>query len=334
MKKSIINIVLCLITCLIFSGCIQDDQYDNTPSGNFEQLWKLLDEKYCFFDYKHIDWDSVHTVFKGYITSDMSQDALFEVLGKMLGTLKDGHVNLYSDGNISRYWSWYEDYPRNYDEAIIEKYLGTEYRIAGGMKCCIFDDNIGYISYNDFTNAVGHSNINQVLQYMSICNGLIIDIRNNGGGNLDNSTILASHFTNNKVLTGYIRHKVGAGHNEFSEPLAIYLEPAVGIRWQKKVVVLTNRHCFSAANNFANAMHCLSNVTLLGDKTGGGGGFPFSSELPNGWIVRFSACPYYDAEMNQIEFGINPDINVSFTTEDYAKGTDTLIEAARKLLSK
>ena len=72
---------------------------------------------------------------------------------------------------------------------------------------------------------------------------------------------------------------------------------------------------------------------MIGDKTGGGSGLPFSSELPNGWSVRFSASPMFDSDMNQIEFGIQPDIPVSITDEDRAKGIDTIIEAARKLLN-
>ena len=31
---------------------------------------------------------------------------------------------------------------------------------------------------------------------------------------------------NEKILTGYISHKTGTGHNDFSKPYAIYLEPA------------------------------------------------------------------------------------------------------------
>ena len=73
-------------------------------------------------------------------------------------------------------------------------------------------------------------------------------------------------------------------------------------------------------------------VTIMGDRTGGGSGLPFSSELPNGWSIRFSACPMYDAGMNQIEFGIKPDTCVSLTQEDLARNKDTMIEAAREFL--
>jgi hypothetical protein len=334
MKSIYSYIILLFMLSAGLTSCVSEKQYSDSPEGNFEQLWKIMDQKYCFFDYKHIDWDSVHTVYSKYITSDMKEDALFEVLGNMLSTLKDGHVNLYYTGNTARNWSWYEDYPRNFDQTIVDNYLGTDYHVAGGMKYKILPDNIGYVYYGDFSAGVGNGVINDMLAYFAICNGIIIDVRNNGGGLMTNSSTIASHFTNERVLTSYVRHKTGTGHNDFSEPFAIYLDPADGIRWQKKVIVLTNRHCFSATNDFVNSMRCLPNVTILGDKTGGGSGMPFTSELPNGWAVRFSASPYYDAQMNQIEFGIDPDIWVSLTTEDALKGIDTLIEAARKRLSE
>jgi C-terminal processing protease CtpA/Prc len=57
-----------------------------------------------------------------------------------------------------------------------------------------------------------------------------------------------------------------------------------------------------------------------------------SSELPNGWSVRFSSSPMYDAEMQCNEFGIDPDVKVDITSEDYQRGVDTIIETARELL--
>ena len=75
-------------------------------------------------------------------------------------------------------------------------------------------------------------------------------------------------------------------------------------------------------------------VTVVGDRTGGGSGLPFSSELPSGWSVRFSACPMFDSEMNQIEFGIAPDLYCSLTEYDVQRGVDTLIETAREIIKR
>ena len=59
---------------------------------------------------------------------------------------------------------------------------------------------------------------------------------------------------------------------------------------------------------------------------------PFSSELPNGWFLRFSACPMYDRNMNCTETGIDPDVKVDISDEDFHKGIDTIIETARAIL--
>ena len=73
-------------------------------------------------------------------------------------------------------------------------------------------------------------------------------------------------------------------------------------------------------------------MTVVGDYTGGGAGMPFSSELPNGWGVRFSACPMYDINKKCTEDGIAPDYQVSLSQEDFLQGKDTLIEFARSLV--
>ena len=41
------------------ASCVKEDEFDNTPEGNFELLWKIIDEHYCFFEYKDIDWNLV-----------------------------------------------------------------------------------------------------------------------------------------------------------------------------------------------------------------------------------------------------------------------------------
>jgi C-terminal processing protease CtpA/Prc len=139
----------------------------------------------------------------------------------------------------------------------------------------------------------------------------------------------AARFTNEEILVGYMRHKTGTGHNDFSDMEEQRLKPSSGVRWHKKVFVLTNRSVYSAANEFVKYMKCCPNVVVVGDKTGGGAGMPFSSELPNGWSVRFSACPMYDRQRQSTEFGIEPDHKVDLTDEDFLRGEDTIIEFAR-----
>lgn len=328
-----------VITIIItMASCVNEDSFDNSPEGNFEQLWKIIDEHYCFLDYKNeaygLDWNTIHTTYKNRITSKMTNKELFDVLSDMVNELHDGHVNLTSNDRTSQYRAWYDAYPRNFNDSIQSNYLGKDYYYSSGLKYCILDDNIGYIYCGSFEYTFGNSALDEILTYLSVCNGLIIDVRNNGGGNLTSSEALASRFTNKKILIGYMQYKTGKGHNDFSSPEAIYTStPTSRVRWQKPVAVLTNRRSYSATNDFVNRMNQLENVTLVGDKTGGGSGLPFTSEISNGWSIRFSACPIYDPNMNQIELGINPDIKVDISSEDYNRGVDTIIERARTLLN-
>ncbi|NDV78841.1 S41 family peptidase [Dysgonomonas sp. 511] len=326
------RIVLYLLISVIFISCFDEDKFENTKRGNFEALWNILNERYCFFEYKDVDWDEVYTRYSERISGNMDNDAFFSLMAEMLAELKDGHVNLTANHDVARYWKWYEDYPYNFDTKIQDNYLGTDYGIASGLKYKMLDDNIGYIYYGSFSSGIGEANINQVLDRFAVCEGIILDIRNNGGGLLSNSEKLASHFFNEKTHVGYMQHKTGKGRNDFSKPYETYVEPSNGVKYQKKVVILTNRRCYSAANDFVNAMRYAPDVTIVGDKTGGGSGMPFSSELPNGWSVRFSASPMYDAQMNHLEFGIDPHYKVDMTDEDMARGIDTIIEKAREII--
>ena len=322
---------LLFLTCLSgLTACIREEEYTNDPIGNFDQLWKIIDERYCFLDYKGIDWKKIGERKRKFIEPEMDDRDLFQVLSDMLYELQDGHVNLTSTDNQTHFDFWL-DSPRNFSEATIESnyYLGQQ---TAGFKYKILNDEVGYIYYEKFSEGIDNNDLDRVFSYFSNCKGLIIDVRQNSGGNATNSAKIASRFTEKKILTGYICHKTGPGHNDFSEPYAIYLEPAKGIRWQKKVAVLTNRHSYSATNDFVNHMRCLPNVTIVGDKTGGGSGMPFSSELPNGWTIRFSASPHFDKNMNHIEWGINPDVKVDINYKDEVNGFDTIIEEARKLL--
>ena len=335
--KLTVKIIFLSILSLIMTSCVKEEVIPDTPQGNFEVLWRIIDEHYCFFNYKHeqygLDWNEVYNRYSKQINNGMSKFQQFEVFTNMLSELKDGHVNLYTSFDMGRYWSWHENYPTNFSDTLLYIYIGTDYRIATGLRYKIFDDNIGYVRCPTFSNELGAGNLDEIFLYLAPCNGLIIDIRNNTGGMLTSAEELSARFTNEKILVGYMQHKTGKGHNDFSDMQEQWLEPSKGIRWQKKVVLLTNRQVFSAANEFTKYMKCCPNVTIVGDKTGGGAGLPFSSELPNGWSVRFSACPMYDKDKNNTEFGIAPHHYVSISDSDFLRGKDTMIEYARTLIN-
>ena len=345
---------------LLATSCLDDDEAEKDDSlrGNFEAFWQTLDEHYCYFDEKGVDWDGVYDKYAPlFKDSILTQFQLFQVLDEMVDTLRDGHINVYTPFNIARYWSWWEDYPDNYEDNLVyEYYLGTNYWYTSGMQYGKFTrDSIAYVRYSSFSSSIGESNLDYVLALLHNASGLILDIRDNGGGTLTNAVTLAERFATEKTLYGYIRHKTGKGHHDFSDPEPLYLEPASDrVFWDastRPVVILTNRHCFSSANNFVQLMRALDGtmttdslgiqrpklIKMCGDRTGGGSGLPFESVLPNGWRVRFSACPMTDQNGASTESGIDPSPGLKVDMDSisaFENHRDDIIEAARAYILK
>lgn len=335
MKHFIITIFI-IISLFLTNSCQPYKEWENNAEGNFDALWTILDEHYCFFEEKNIDWQQLGNKYRKRIIPGTSSQELFAVCAEMIDELKDGHTNLISGFDISYYKKWWTDYPQDFDYRVLqEHYLKFDYKTASGIIYKIMENNIGYMYYPSFSSTVGEGNLDWILSELAVCNGLIIDIRDNGGGELTNIETFVRRFIHKTTLAGYIRHKTGPEHNDFSEPYPFYYEPADSNRiiWDKPIVVLTNRSCFSAANNFVAIMKSLPNVKIAGARTGGGGGMPFSAELPNGWSIRFSACPITDPYNRNIETGIDPTpgYEIHCSPDEFANGKDAILNFALSL---
>ena len=323
--------------CLTLTGCHDEPHYQDTIIGNYDALADIIEKHYCFFADKDIDWQEVVSKHRADITSETNYIQLFFICSQLLDELKDGHVNLSSRFSISYYRNWWSDYPQDFNMRTLEEYyLNFNWLTTSGIIYKQLPGEVAYMYYPSFSNTVSETALDYVLAILANSRGLIIDIRDNGGGALTNINTLVGRFIDEEFTGGYIKHKTGPGHDDFSEPYPMVYKPAAPgrVKWKGQIVVLTNRSCFSAANSFVSVMKELPNVTIVGAKTGGGGGLPFTSELPIGWSVRFSACPILDAKGNNIESGIDPSpgCEVHASEEQLAQGIDPILDFAVDLL--
>lgn len=325
---------------LFLMSCHDEPSYKNDLSGNYHALVDIIDQHYCFFQDKDIDWHDIAEEYRKKINAYIEENGqiteiqFFYFCAQMLDELKDGHVNLSSRFAISYYRNWWSDYPQDFNLRTLEEYyLDFNWNSINGIYYKQIGDQIAYMYYPSFSYTISETSLDYILALMMNSRGLIIDIRDNGGGELTNINTLVGRFIDQPFVGGYLMHKTGPGHDDFSEPYPMEYKPTPNrIKWDGDIVVLTNRSCFSAANNFVSVMKDLPNVTIVGAKTGGGGGMPFTSELPIGWSVRFSACPILDAKGNVIENGIEPDYEVHAPDEELAEGKDAILEFALDLL--
>lgn len=298
------------------------------PMQVFDHLWKDVGERYAFFDHKNIDWESVGDQYRPKIREDMGQVELFELLAEVLFELEDGHVNLTNSFNRSRNWQWFEGYPDNYNENLIQAhYLGTDYWISGPLRHQVLGEVL-YVNYGSFSQTISEGNIQALMARSQGKKGLIIDVRNNGGGSLRNAERLASGFVEEETTYAMERIKNGPGKADFRPWEPKTFAPKEGLKFLGPVVVLTNRRSYSATTFFAQMMKVIPNVTLMGDQTGGGGGTPVFADLPNGWTYRFSGTQTIDLEGNQLEDGVAVAIRRDMSRQAEIRGRDSIIESA------
>ncbi len=299
-----------------------------SPTEVFEFLWNDINNRYSYFELKGIDWVEVKQRYAEQIDDQMSETELFDVLASMLFELKDGHVNLTSPFNRSRNWDWFQDEPLNYNQGIIDReYLGKDFHISGPLRHQIIDD-ILYVNYRSFADELRDRDIEAILQRAENARGVIIDVRSNGGGAINNAFNLASAFTNHSYTYGKVRIKNGPCSDCFSSWTDLRV-PAREKGWYNgALIVLTNSASYSSTTYFAEMMRQNPRALLLGAPTGGGGGTPAFGELPNGWSYRFSSTQAITLEDEHFELGIPVNVRVDLDKSDEDQGVDTMIERA------
>lgn len=328
----------CWLATGVLTSCHDAPDYKDDMMGNYDALCDIVAQRYCFFEEKGIDWKNLCDQYRGKITTETNTIQLFQIMSDLLDELKDGHVNLTSKFSTSYYREWWSAYPQDFNLRTVQQYyLDFDWFQTSGIVYKMLPEEIGYMYYSSFSNVIADSNLDYVLAILHKSKGLIIDIRDNGGGLLTNIDKLVGRFISRPITGGYIRHKTGPAPDAFSDPYPIEYKPAESgrVQYGGPIVILTNRSCYSAANNFVAVMKDLADVWICGARTGGGGGLPFSSELPNGWAVRFSACPITDAADQPTEFGIDPTpgFEVHASETELAEGHDAILDfAIRHLL--
>lgn len=334
MKRNSTIYLLVLLTFLVTAcekALIGADPVAN-PQAVFEHLWLDIHDRYAFFELKEIDWEGVKAQYQPRISDGMSQQALFEVLSEMLFELQDGHVNLTSPFNRSRNWDWFQDFPLNYNQGIIDRnYLGRDFWLTGPLRHQIID-NVLYINYRSFTDELTPKTIGAIVERAQGREGVIIDVRSNGGGSILNGLRLAAAFANETYTYGRVRIKDGPCRDCFSSWTDLNMEARSGQSYNGPVIVLTNRASYSTTTFFAEMMRVNPRAILMGAQTGGGGGTPAFGELPNGWLYRFSSTQAISNEGRQLEVGVPVDIEVELNLADEVRGVDTIIEKALNLL--
>lgn len=196
----------------------------------------------------------------------------------------------------------------------------------------ILDNNIGYINLPSFDEncAKEFKEIYKELANNKL-NGLVIDLRNNGGGIVDEALQIADYILEKNDIILITKDR-----NENEEIEKSTKKPIINV----PVVILTNKNTASASEILAGALKENGKATIVGEQTYGKGVIQELISLKDGSGIKITTEEYYTPNRNKInKIGIEPDEKVSLPDEVsniYSVDIkyDTQLQKAIKILSK
>jgi hypothetical protein len=342
----------------------------------FENFWVEMNFRYVYWDIDKTNWDSVYTVYheKFYALKNTDADRRKSVgyFRQMTKSLIDCHYSItfnqapLNDSIINPQYiqksvrsNFHQPY--NYSPGVIP-YLDKNYLFSKGtivnntslitvttgtinQKILYFNTN--FFSLNQSINKGDQQIKNAVNYFFSKLNtssnlrGIILDLRNNNGGDIADLNLFVGKFVQKNTLFGYTRNKSGVGKFDYLPwvDARVIHDPAYQNPYQ--VVVLADNFTASLSETIILALKADGRCTLVGETTYGATGPLADSNIFNSG--PFQIGTFMNVETSSVEFktlnnevieskGINPDTIIPFNISQLSKGKDPQLETAINIL--
>lgn len=379
--------------------------HDVTFAEDFDELWRTLKERYCYFDEKQTDWSAVRALYRPQALTAASRDDFGAVIDRVLGELYDGHTHRGggADGSarLPYYDLWVEpgragaamvtsvrDGSAAADAGVVpgDTIIGidggsvvaraqpaiprclrrpdpaaTAYalnvavsgrrgqprrltlrNVAGGERAIVLPLKImpklpdvesrllpsghGCIIIRSFADQAVVDAFDAALLQFRDTPGLVIDVRQNGGGDTAVARPIMGRFIAERKAYARMRRR-NADH--LSDPWSEFVDPRGPFTYNAAVVVLTSRWSASMAEGFPMGMRGIGCATIVGTPMMqlGAGVFPLRLDR-TGIDLQYSAEPVYDVD-DRARSLLEPDVPVDPSGDILAAGVATL-DAVRR----
>lgn len=189
----------------------------------------------------------------------------------------------------------------------------------------ILANDIGYIELRTFGDSSG-AQVRRIAEGFASkgIKKVILDMRNNSGGLLNQAVDVSSIWLNGEVVVEE------RGLNSDTEILRADRD---GVLRGTQLVILINGGSASASEIVAGALHDHGVAKLIGEKTFGKGSVQTLEDLPNGGQLKVTIARWFTPKgVNINKDGIKPDQKVELTDDDFDKDRDPQLDAAKKAL--
>lgn len=370
----------CLAFSLLLSSCKKNDGLNNSGSNPasaanfnqvFESFWNGVNKNYLYWDIDTTNWDKIYyrykPLFEGLDLNNQADVAKsVSYFKQMTSGLTDSHfqilglkgnfegLNIFPAEDKKKALINYHD---RYDYSKIDaKYFDNSETAVHGtlnVKTATIHNKITYFSCNEFSLASAYYNNRSVHALIDLffkkatedvtnTSGVIIDLRNNFGGDLVDLNFLVGHLITTPLDFGFSRYKSNFGRLDYTPWIKATATPVANSRKINcPVIILVDNYTVSVAEAVAMCMRLLPNSSIIGEQTWGATGPLAESEIFNGGpfqvgnilSIRTSSAEfkYIDGKMYE-GMGFPPDIVVPFDIQLVSKEVDLQLEKAISLL--
>jgi carboxyl-terminal processing protease len=190
------------------------------------------------------------------------------------------------------------------------------------------------VRFNIFTPEVAAQFARALKEELKGARALVIDLRENGGGETQSMADLASTLLPAGLSLGRFTDRTGAVWLEPYTRAALVSTADRFERFGRPVVLLTGARTASAAEVFAATLRETNRASVIGEATCGCVlGIRRRHRLPDGGVLDVSEMDYHTAAGTRLEgAGLRPDITVEPTREDLRHRRDRALERALEIL--
>ncbi len=175
------------------------------------------------------------------------------------------------------------------------------------LKAKTLETNLAYIKLNTFEDLSAAKEFEKALRKFNDADGLIVDLRGNGGGLLQNAIEIGSMFIDRGMIVQTIDRE---GRRE-------QMESTGRVLWRKPTVVLINEASASASEILAGALRDNKVATLVGTRSFGKASVQNVRRLSDGSALLVTIAKYQTPNGEDIsKKGIAPDVEVTIPTEE------------------
>ena len=196
----------------------------------------------------------------------------------------------------------------------------------------ILPSGFGYVRFSNFQGSL-QGGILDAIERMKNTPGMIVDLRNNGGGSLGMANTLISKFLSERTKGARVLTRDNKPIKVVFIPV-IQLETELGGNkedaYTKPLVVLTNENSASASEVFSSTLQDLGRATVSGQRSCGCLlGYLGYADLPGGGQLAYSELGFVSPKGKRIEGeGVTPDLEIKQAREDILFNRDRALEAA------